>query len=211
MVSKKYKDVDSPLKFLTSDGVPNAFFRNGMIVAPGSQFDGMKANEKNINMAFDVSDTEEKPPLYYGDEGEQQLYQDMIKVFQGKIVGKEAKKIMENAEGEFPKDFIMKERVRVMEQKQVPKGGGSPLFTSQDVTPFYPGDNMPPVPPRDTKPRIRPDAIPPVFRPGIDGRTPGLNNTMVMNNNYGNSGLLNAGMGPKQLNKMLMAQMMGLI
>ena len=35
MVSKKYKDVDSPLKFLTSDGVPNAFFRNGMIVAPG--------------------------------------------------------------------------------------------------------------------------------------------------------------------------------
>ena len=200
MVSKKYKDVDSPLKFLTSDGVPNAFFRNGMIVAPGSQFDGLKANEKNINMAFNVSDTEEKPPLYYGDPGEQKLYKDMLEVFKGNIVGKEAQRIMKAAEGEFPKDFIMKERVRVMEQKEV-------------AQPFYPGDNMPKLPTLPSGPRRRPDAIPPVFRPGIDGQTPGFNNTMVRNTGYGNTGLLNTstGMGPKELNKMLMAQMMGLI
>jgi hypothetical protein len=200
MVSKTYKDTDSPLKFLTSDGVPNAFFRNGMIVAPGSQFDGLKANEKNINMAFDVSDTEEKPPLYFGDEGEQKLYQDMIRVFKGDIVGKDAQKIMKDAEGEFPKEFIMKERVRVMEQKQV-------------ATPFYPGDNMPKMPNIPTGPKMRPDALQPMFRPGVDPMGMPQRNVAPPVNMTMNTGLLGkpAGIGPKQLNKMLMAQMMGLI
>ena len=56
MVKSVFKDVESPLKFLTSDGIPNAFFKNGKIVADGSKFDGLPANEKNINEMLDDTD-----------------------------------------------------------------------------------------------------------------------------------------------------------
>ena len=118
MVKSVFKDVESPLKFLTSDGIPNAFFKNNKIVAEGSKFDGMIANEKNINEAFDFQDYDlGNNDLSMGDSGEQELYRAMIEVFKGNIRGEEARRIMEAAQGEFPLDFIEKEKRKFMPQQ----------------------------------------------------------------------------------------------
>ena len=118
MVKSVFKDVESPLKFLTSDGIPNAFFKNNKIVAEGSKFDGMIANEKNINEAFDFQDYDlGNNDLSMGDSGEQELYRAMIEVFKGNISGEEARRIMEAAQGEFPLDFIEREKRKFMPQQ----------------------------------------------------------------------------------------------
>ena len=69
MVKSVFKGAESPLKFLTTDGIPNAFFQDGMIMAEGSKFHKMKANEKNINEAVDDTDYGD---LSQGDMGEQE-------------------------------------------------------------------------------------------------------------------------------------------
>ena len=45
----------SPLRLLLKDGTKNAFIQDGVIVAPGSKFDGMKASESNLMKAIDNS------------------------------------------------------------------------------------------------------------------------------------------------------------
>ena len=52
-----------------------------------------------------------------GDSGEQELYRAMIEVFKGNIRGEEARRIMEAAQGEFPLDFIEKEKRKFMPQQ----------------------------------------------------------------------------------------------
>ena len=121
MVNKVFKDIESTMKFLTSDGIPNAMFKNGKIVADGSKFDGLPANEKNINEMLDDTDYGIQPGPTAGDAGEQELYRLMIEVFKGNIVGQEAQQIMEAAQGEFPIDFIRQEQ-----QKFMPKPNQSP-------------------------------------------------------------------------------------
>ena len=121
MVNKVFKDIESTMKFLTSDGIPNAMFKNGKIVADGSKFDGLPANEKNINEMLDDTDYGIQPGPIAGDAGEQELYRLMIEVFKGNIVGQEAQQIMEAAQGEFPIDFIRQEQ-----QKFMPKPNQSP-------------------------------------------------------------------------------------
>ena len=121
MVKKIFKDIESTMKFLTSDGIPNAMFKNGKIVADGSKFDGLPANEKNINEMLDDTDYGVQAGPTEGDAGEQELYRLMIEVFKGNIVGPEAEQIMQAAQGEFPMEFIAKEQ-----QKYMPKPNQSP-------------------------------------------------------------------------------------
>jgi len=45
----------SPLRLLLKDGTKNAYIQDGVIVAPGSDFDGLKATEKNLMKALDSS------------------------------------------------------------------------------------------------------------------------------------------------------------
>ena len=45
----------SPLRLLLKDGTKNAFIQDGVIVAPGSKFDGMKASESNLMKAINNS------------------------------------------------------------------------------------------------------------------------------------------------------------
>ena len=121
MVKEIFKDIESTMKFLTSDGIPNAMFKNGKIVADGSKFDGLPANEKNINEMLDDTDYGVQAGPTEGDAGEQELYRLMIEVFKGNIVGPEAEQIMEAAQGEFPMEFIAKEQQKYMQQ---PKASG---------------------------------------------------------------------------------------
>ncbi len=121
MVKEIFKDIESTMKFLTSDGIPNAMFKNGKIVADGSKFDGLPANEKNINEMLDDTDYGVQAGPTEGDAGEQELYRLMIEVFKGNIVGPEAQQIMEAAQGEFPMEFIAKEQQKYMQQ---PKASG---------------------------------------------------------------------------------------
>ena len=130
MVNKVFKDIESTMKFLTSDGIPNAMFKNGKIVADGSKFDGLPANEKNINEMLDDTDYGIQPGPTAGDAGEQELYRLMIEVFKGNIVGQEAQQIMEAAQGEFPIDFIRQEQ-----QKFMPKPNQSPQQNMMPQTP----------------------------------------------------------------------------
>tara|TARA_R100001463_G_scaffold44146_1_gene91901 strand:+ start:294 stop:704 length:411 start_codon:yes stop_codon:yes gene_type:complete len=48
----------SPLRLLLKDGTKNAFIQDGVIVAPGSKFDGTKASESNLMKAIDKSGSE---------------------------------------------------------------------------------------------------------------------------------------------------------
>ena len=121
MVKEIFKDIESTMKFLTSDGIPNAMFKNGKIVADGSKFDGLPANEKNINEMLDDTDYGVQAGPTEGDAGEQELYRLMIEVFKGNIVGPEAEQIMQAAQGEFPLEFIAKEQQKYMQQ---PKASG---------------------------------------------------------------------------------------
>ena len=121
MVKEIFKDIESTMKFLTSDGIPNAMFKNGKIVADGSKFDGLPANEKNINEMLDDTDYGVQAGPTEGDAGEQELYRLMIEVFKGNIVGPEAEQIMQAAQGEFPMEFIAKEQQKYMQQ---PKASG---------------------------------------------------------------------------------------
>lgn len=121
MVKEIFKDIESTMKFLTSDGIPNAMFKNGKIVADGSKFDGLPANEKNINEMLDDTDYGVQAGPTEGDAGEQELYRLMIEVFKGNIVGPEAQQIMEAAQGEFPMEFIAQEQQKYMQQ---PKASG---------------------------------------------------------------------------------------
>jgi len=119
MVNKIFKDIESTMKFLTSDGIPNAMFKNGKIVADGSKFDGLPANEKNINEMLDDTDYGIQPGPTEGDAGEQELYKLMIEVFKGNIVGQEAQQIMEAAQGEFPMEFIKQEQQKFMPKQNM--------------------------------------------------------------------------------------------
>lgn len=121
MVKEIFKDIESTMKFLTSDGIPNAMFKNGKIVADGSKFDGLPANEKNINEMLDDTDYGVQAGPTEGDTGEQELYRLMIEVFKGNIVGPEAQQIMQAAQGEFPMEFIAQEQQKYMQQ---PKASG---------------------------------------------------------------------------------------
>ncbi len=121
MVKEIFKDIESTMKFLTSDGIPNAMFKNGKIVADGSKFDGLPANEKNINEMLDDTDYGVQAGPTEGDAGEQELYRLMIEVFKGNIVGPEAEQIMQAAQGEFPMEFIAQEQQKYMQQ---PKASG---------------------------------------------------------------------------------------
>ena len=49
----------SPLRLLLKDGTKNAYIQDGVIVAPGSDFDGLKATEKNLMKALDSSGVKE--------------------------------------------------------------------------------------------------------------------------------------------------------
>ena len=142
MVNKVFKDIESTMKFLTSDGIPNAMFKNGKIVADGSKFDGLPANEKNINEMLDDTDYGIQPGPTAGDAGEQELYRLMIEVFKGNIVGQEAQQIMEAAQGEFPIDFIRQEQ-----QKFMPKPNQSPQQNMMPPGQPGQGSRVPGLPP----------------------------------------------------------------
>ena len=142
MVNKVFKDIESTMKFLTSDGIPNAMFKNGKIVADGSKFDGLPANEKNINEMLDDTDYGIQPGPTAGDAGEQELYRLMIEVFKGNIVGQEAQQIMEAAQGEFPIDFIRQEQ-----QQFMPKPNQSPQQNMMPPGQPGQGSRVPGLPP----------------------------------------------------------------
>ena len=185
--------------------------QNNKVVGKNSRFDGMKVkNNADIMKVFGV-----KPGVdladyqMYGDQGEQQLYLDAVKVFRGEIKGPRAEQIMNAVQGEFGSNIMDKIRQDALK--------GSPtmnkLFpTLQNMSqrfpeakqvpqPFYPGDNMPKMPNTPAGPNMMPGAITPNFRPGVD--------PMGMPKRNITPG--NMTMGPKQLNKMLMANMMGLL
>ena len=150
-----------------------------------------------------------KDYMKFGDQGEQQLYLDAVKVFRGEIKGPRAEQIMNAVQGEFGPNIMDKIRQDALK--------GSPtmnkLFpTLQNMSdrfpeakqvpqPFYPGDNMPKMPNTPAGPNMMPGAITPNFRPGID--------PMGMPQRNITPG--NMTMGPKNLNRMLMANMMGLL
>jgi hypothetical protein len=50
--------------------------------------------------------TPQESNLYYGDQGEQALYAELLKVLRGEIIGIEAQQVMQAAIGEFGEDFI---------------------------------------------------------------------------------------------------------
>tara|TARA_E500000305_G_scaffold19868_2_gene14959 strand:+ start:1091 stop:1690 length:600 start_codon:yes stop_codon:yes gene_type:complete len=176
MVNKVFKDIESTMKFLTSDGIPNAIFKNGKIVADGSKFDGLPANEKNINEMLDDTDYGIQPGPTAGDAGEQELYRLMIEVFKGNIVGQEAQQIMEAAQGEFPLEFIAREQQKYMQQPKA-SGGVRDTQIMPDGRSFDPNMNrnqqmnmMNPMPratnPNNVDPRsvMRPTASQPSMR-----------------------------------------------
>jgi len=197
------------LKFATVDNDAVEILNN-KVVGSNSRFDGkeIKTN-KDINEVFGIKPKVNMADyMKFGDSGEQQLYLDAIKVFRGEIKGPRAMQIMNAVEGEFGPGIMDKIRqdalkgsptmqnifpeLMNMQKSELQKRG--PKGTFRD---FYPGDNMPPYNP-ENMPRT-PNAIPPVFRPG-DGQN---YNNMQRN--------MNTVTGPKQLNKMLMANMMGLL
>jgi len=47
----------SKLKLVTKDGIKNAYVQDGVLVAPGSKFDGIKATESNLKKALFSSNT----------------------------------------------------------------------------------------------------------------------------------------------------------
>ena len=204
------------LKFATVDNDAVEILNN-KVVGPNSRFDGkeIKTN-KDINEVFGIKPKVNMADyMKFGDSGEQQLYLDAIKVFRGEIKGPRAMQIMNAVQGEFGPDVMDKIRQDALKgsptmQKLFPELTNmqkselemrGPKGTFRD---FYPGDQMPKMPkmpPMNTpglNPRT-PDAMPPVFRPG-DGQN---YNNMQRN--------MNTVTGPKQLNRMLMANMMGLL
>tara|TARA_R100001440_G_scaffold68617_1_gene90217 strand:- start:3842 stop:4444 length:603 start_codon:yes stop_codon:yes gene_type:complete len=197
------------LKFATVDNDAVEILNN-KVVGSNSRFDGkeIKTN-KDINEVFGIKPKVNMADyMKFGDSGEQQLYLDAIKVFRGEIKGPRAMQIMNAVEGEFGPGIMDKIRqdalkgsptmqnifpeLMNMQKSELQKRG--PKGTFRD---FYPGDQMPQFTP-ENMPRT-PNAIPPVFRPG-DGQN---YNNMQRN--------MNTVTGPKQLNRMLMANMMGLL
>ena len=50
--------------------------------------------------------TPQESNLYYGDQGEQALYAELLKVLRGEIIGIEAQQVMQAAIGEFGEDYV---------------------------------------------------------------------------------------------------------
>jgi len=185
--------------------------KDNKVVGPNSKFDGMdvKTNADIMKIFGIKPKVNMKDYMKFGDQGEQQLYLDAVKVFRGEIKGPRAEQIMNAVQGEFGPNIMDKIRQDALK--------GSPtmnkLFpTLQNMSqrfpeakqvpqPFYPGDNMPKMPNIPAGPNMMPGAITPNFRPGVD--------PMGMPKRNITPG--NMTMGPKQLNKMLMANMMGLL
>ena len=185
--------------------------KDNKVVGPNSKFDGMdvKTNADIMKIFGIKPKVNMKDYMKFGDQGEQQLYLDAVKVFRGEIKGPRAEQIMNAVQGEFGSNIMDKIRQDALK--------GSPtmnkLFpTLQNMSqrfpeakqvpqPFYPGDNMPKMPNIPAGPNMMPGAITPNFRPGVD--------PMGMPKRNITPG--NMTMGPKQLNRMLMANMMGLL
>ena len=185
--------------------------KDNKVVGPNSKFDGMdvKTNADIMKIFGIKPKVNMKDYMKFGDQGERQLYLDAVKVFRGEIKGPRAEQIMNAVQGEFGPNIMDKIRQDALK--------GSPtmnkLFpTLQNMSqrfpeakqvpqPFYPGDNMPKMPNIPAGPNMMPGAITPNFRPGID--------PMGMPQRNITPG--NMTMGPKNLNRMLMANMMGLL
>ena len=185
--------------------------KDNKVVGPNSKFDGMdvKTNADIMKIFGIKPKVNMKDYMKFGDQGEQQLYLDAVKVFRGEIKGPRAEQIMNAVQGEFGPNIMDKIRQDALK--------GSPtmnkLFpTLQNMSdrfpeakqvpqPFYPGDNMPKMPNIPAGPNMMPGAITPNFRPGVD--------PMGMPQRNITPG--NMTMGPKNLNRMLMANMMGLL
>ena len=142
-----------------------------------------------------------KDYMKFGDAGERQLYLNAVKVYRGEIKGPRAEQIMRAFEGEFGQGAMDKLRQDALK--------GSPtmekLFPTlnQMSTPNY-GDMIPKLPEGYTEPKPMDNTpIQPMFRPGIDPQ--GLPNRRPSNIPT------NMTMGPRNLNRMLMANMMGLL
>ena len=204
------------LKFATVDNDAVEILNN-KVVGSNSRFDGkeIKTN-KDINEVFGIKPKVNMADyMKFGDSGEQQLYLDAIKVFRGEIKGPRAMQIMNAVEGEFGPGIMDKIRqdalkgsptmqnifpeLMNMQKSELQKRG--PKGTFRD---FYPGDNMPKYPENRNMKYPTEDAIQPMFRPGVDPM--GMPTYPATQNKY--PGMT---MGPKQLNKMLMANMMGLL
>ena len=185
--------------------------KDNKVVGPNSKFDGMdvKTNADIMKIFGIKPKVNMKDYMKFGDQGEQQLYLDAVKVFRGEIKGPRAEQIMNAVQGEFGPNIMDKIRQDALK--------GSPtmnkLFpTLQNMSdrfpeakqvpqPFYPGDNMPKMPNIPAGPKMMPGAITPNFRPGIDPM--GMPERNITPSNMT--------MGPKNLNRMLMANMMGLL
>ena len=177
--------------------------KDNKVVGPNSKFDGMdvKTNADIMKIFGIKPKVNMKDYMKFGDQGERQLYLDAVKVFRGEIKGPRAEQIMNAVQGELGPNIMDKIRQDALK--------GSPtmekLFPTlnQMSTPNY-GDMIPKLPEGYTEPKPMDNKpIQPMFRPGIDPQ--GLPNRRPSNIPS------NMTMGPRNLNRMLMANMMGLL
>jgi hypothetical protein len=178
------------------------------VVGKNSRFDGMdvKTNADimkvfGIKPKVNINDYK-FPDQTFGDAGERQLYLDAVKVFRGEITGARAEQIMNAVQGEFNPDIIDKIRKDALKGSPTMEKLFPTLQNMSKEEPNY-GDMIPRIPEGyvEPKPKKTFDTMQPIFRPGVDPM--GLPPRRMSPTNMTT--------GPKQLNKMLMANMMGLL
>ena len=76
--------------------------------------------------------------LYFGDEGEQSLYRDLVRVFTGEITGAEARAIMEAAQGDLGSKAIEMAKQEAS-YKPMANGGRMRFANGNEVDPEYEG------------------------------------------------------------------------
>ena len=208
--------------------------KDNKVVGKDSRFDGMdvKTNadimkvfgvKPGVNLAdYQMNRVPRQKnlpnPLFYGDAGERELYMNAVRVMRGEIKGPRAEQIMTAFEGQFGQGAMDKLRQDALkgsptEQKLFPMLDAMKLESfrnrfpeAKQIKPPMPnyGAMIPKLPEGYTEPKPMNNApINPTFRPGIDPM--GLPNRRPSNIPG------NMTMGPKQLNRMLMANMMGLL
>lgn len=208
--------------------------KDNKVVGKDSRFDGMdvKTNadimkvfgvKPGVNLAdYQMNRVPRQKNLpnsmFYGDAGERELYMNAVRVMRGEIKGPRAEQIMTAFEGQFGQGAMDKLRQDALkgsptEQKLFPMLDAMKLESFRDrfpeakqIKPLMPnyGAMIPKLPEGYTEPKPMNNApINPMFRPGIDPM--GLPNRRPSNIPG------NMTMGPKQLNRMLMANMMGLL
>ena len=208
--------------------------KDNKVVGKDSRFDGMdvKTNadimkvfgvKPGVNLAdYQMNRVPRQKNLpnsmFYGDAGERELYMNAVRVMRGEIKGPRAEQIMTAFEGQFGQGAMDKLRQDALkgsptEQKLFPMLDAMKLESFRDrfpeakqIKPPMPnyGAMIPKYPEGGQMKYPTGDTIQPMFRPGVDPM--GMPTYPARQNKF--PGMT---MGPKQLNRMLMANMMGLL